>query len=196
MKAMNIKGKDYIPVNERLKEFRTNELYRGYKLTSDIITINENSVIVKAFIYDNDNQLVATGYAEEMRSDDFKNVNSTSAVENCETSAWGRALGNLGIGIDTSVASADEVHSAISKQESRESQPFTRESFAQPRQVSNSPRQVSQPVQQPISQVDNRPEIGATRIDENGHQWEVFRQKAKDHRFWVNKVTKQTQDIG
>jgi ssDNA-binding Zn-finger/Zn-ribbon topoisomerase 1 len=44
-------------------------------------------------------------------------INKTSFVENCETSAWGRALGNLGIGIDDSIASAEEVDMAIKKQE-------------------------------------------------------------------------------
>ena len=60
---------------------------------------------------------MATGFAEETLSDDWKNVNSTSMIENCETSAWGRALGNLGIGIDTSVASAEEVETSINRQE-------------------------------------------------------------------------------
>jgi hypothetical protein len=43
-------------------------------------------------------------------------VNKTSYIENCETSAWGRALGNLGIGIDASIASAEEVITAIAQQ--------------------------------------------------------------------------------
>jgi hypothetical protein len=45
------------------------------------------------------------------------NINKTSYVENCETSAIGRALAMLGIGIDTSIASANEVSDAISKQD-------------------------------------------------------------------------------
>jgi hypothetical protein len=45
------------------------------------------------------------------------NINKTSYVENCETSAIGRALAMLGIGIDTSIASANEVSDAIAKQE-------------------------------------------------------------------------------
>mgnify|MGYP007029096494 CR=1 FL=1 len=45
-------------------------------------------------------------------------INSTSYVENCETSAWGRALANLGIGIDTSIASSSEVANAIANQRS------------------------------------------------------------------------------
>jgi len=41
----------------------------------------------------------------------------SSYIENCETSAWGRALANFGIGIDTAVASADEVGNAIKQQQ-------------------------------------------------------------------------------
>ena len=58
--------------------------------------------------------MLANGLAEESKGSTF--INKTSYVENCETSAWGRALGNLGIGLDTSVASADEVKNAIANQ--------------------------------------------------------------------------------
>ena len=51
------------------------------------------------------------------------NINKTSYVENCETSAIGRALAMLGIGIDTSIASANEVADAIAKQDSKEKPP-------------------------------------------------------------------------
>ena len=64
---------------------------------------------------DENGVLKATGFAQEDRTSSM--INKTSFVENCETSAWGRALGNLGIGIDESVASAEEVDMAIKKQE-------------------------------------------------------------------------------
>ncbi len=54
--------------------------------------------------------------AEEEKGSTF--INKTSYVENCETSAWGRALANFGIGLETSVASADEVKNAIANQDS------------------------------------------------------------------------------
>ena len=59
--------------------------------------------------------MVAQGHAHEEKSS--SNINKTSYVENCETSAIGRALGILGIGIDTSVATANEVQDAIDKQQ-------------------------------------------------------------------------------
>jgi hypothetical protein len=113
MKTINIKGKDYIPVNERIKEFRTN--YSNYSLVSEIINLTEDSCIIKATILDENGVVKATGFAQEDRTSSM--VNKTSFVENCETSAWGRALGNFGIGIDVSIASAEEVTIAIAKQE-------------------------------------------------------------------------------
>ena len=67
-----------------------------------------------AIIKDDKDRILATGLAEESKNSTF--INKTSYVENAETSAWGRALGNLGIGLDTSVASADEVSNAIANQ--------------------------------------------------------------------------------
>jgi hypothetical protein len=66
---------------------------------------------MKASIFDKNDRLIATGTAYEKESSSF--INKTSFIENCETSAWGRALGNLGIGIDNSIGSADEVKNAI-----------------------------------------------------------------------------------
>ena len=67
-----------------------------------------------ARIKDPENRVVATGIAQEFKA--ASRINATSYVENCETSAWGRALGNLGIGIDVSIATADEVSNAIHQQ--------------------------------------------------------------------------------
>lgn len=113
MEKIKIKGKDYVMVNERLKYFR--EKYKGWSLTSEIVSLDSDSCVIKALICDENGVLKATGFAQEDRTSSM--INKTSFVENCETSAWGRALGNLGIGIDESVASAEEVDMAIKKQE-------------------------------------------------------------------------------
>lgn len=118
MKGINIKGKNYIMVNERIKYFR--EKYQNWSLTSEIVELNENSCVIKATICDENGVIKATGFAQEDRTSSM--INKTSFVENCETSAWGRALGNLGIGIDDSIASAEEVDLAIKKQEFMESE--------------------------------------------------------------------------
>jgi hypothetical protein len=112
LKSINIKGKQYVEVNERLRYFREN--YKDWSLESGVIEKTENSIIIKATIKDNEGRVRATGIAEEIKGSTF--INKTSYVENCETSAWGRALANLGIGIDVSVASFDEVANAINQQ--------------------------------------------------------------------------------
>lgn len=114
LKTVKIRDKEYVEVNERLKAFRTLPEYKGYSLVSDIVSLENGVITVKASIYDADGRIIATGLAQEKESSSF--INKTSFVENCETSAWGRALGNLGIGIDTSVASAEEVENAIANQ--------------------------------------------------------------------------------
>jgi len=109
MKTIDIKGKQYITVNERLKYFREN--FEGYAMDSIVLELNEDYIVIKACIYNKDGRLVASGTAREVNGDSY--INKTSFVENAETSAWGRALANFGIGIDASVASADEVTNAI-----------------------------------------------------------------------------------
>lgn len=116
MKTVNIKGKEYVEVNERLKYFRSQDKYKDYSLESEIISLENGIITIKAIIRDGSGKIKATGLAQEKESSSF--INKTSYVENCETSAWGRALGNLGIGIDTAVATADEVQNAINNQPS------------------------------------------------------------------------------
>lgn len=113
-KTTNIKGKAYVEVNERIKYFRESGNYNGWSLSSEIVHLDENSCVIRAEIRDDNWVLRATGFAQEDKSSSY--INKTSFVENCETSAWGRALANLGIGIDTSIASSNEVSMAIAKQ--------------------------------------------------------------------------------
>jgi len=112
MKTVDIKGKDYVTVNERLKYFR--EKFAGYSLTTEIHHLSEKGVVMVATIRNDKEVAVATGIAHETHGSSF--INKTSFIENCETSAWGRALANFGIGIDANVASADEVANAIANQ--------------------------------------------------------------------------------
>tara|TARA_R100000700_G_C3108383_1_gene102444 strand:- start:180 stop:743 length:564 start_codon:yes stop_codon:yes gene_type:complete len=112
LKTVNIKGKPYVEVNERLIYFRKH--YQNYALETEVIEKTETTILIKAIISDENSRVIATGLAEEIKGSTF--INKTSYVENCETSAWGRALANFGIGLDTSVASADEVKNAISQQ--------------------------------------------------------------------------------
>lgn len=117
-KTTNIKGKAYVEVNERIKYFRESGNYNGWSLSSEVVHLDENSCVIRAEVRDENWVLRATGFAQEDKSSSF--INKTSYVENCETSAWGRALANLGIGIDTSIASSNEVSMAIAKQNAPE----------------------------------------------------------------------------
>jgi hypothetical protein len=58
-----------------------------------------------------------TGLAQEIESENYKEVNFSSALENAETSAVGRACAMAGIGIDGGIASADEVNKALARDE-------------------------------------------------------------------------------
>ena len=105
MKTINIKGKDYITVNERLKEFRNN--FKDYSLTTEIVELGQDNCTMKATITDDKGVVRATGFAREVVAK--SPINKFAFVENCETSAIGRALGNFGIGIDTAICTADEL---------------------------------------------------------------------------------------
>ena len=115
----NIKGKDYAEVNQRIKAYRM--IYPSGTLRT-VLEKNENGIcIFRAYVYDDTGRLLATGTAQEKEDSSF--INETSYIENCETSALGRALGIAGFGIDTSIASAEEVANAIANQ----NKPMTKE---------------------------------------------------------------------
>ena len=123
IKTLDVKGKEYAEVNQRIKAFRM--LYPEGTIETEMLS-NENGVCVfKASVYTNritfddivkfEKILLGTGTAYERENSSF--INKTSYIENCETSAVGRALAMCGIGIDTSIASAEEVANAINNQE-------------------------------------------------------------------------------
>ena len=115
-KTTNIRGKQYVEVNERIKFFRQEDEYKNWTISTEFTALDSEMCVCKAIIADTNQRVVATGHAHEERSG--SHINKTSYVENCETSAIGRALAMMGIGIDTSIASANEVNDAIAKQDS------------------------------------------------------------------------------
>lgn len=104
---------DYVEVNQRVLAFR--KLYPNGTIRTSMISNEDGICIFKAEIFDQDSGLLATGTAYEKEDSTF--INKTSYIENCETSAVGRALGFLGIGIDTSIASKEEVINAVVNQQ-------------------------------------------------------------------------------
>ena len=114
LKTVDIKGKAYVEVNERVKYFRQAEEYAGWSLETELLSNEDGMCIFKAIVKDSAGVVKATGHAYENEGSTF--INKTSYIENCETSAVGRALGMLGIGIDTSIASSEEVQNAMANQ--------------------------------------------------------------------------------
>jgi len=114
-KTTNIRGKQYVEVNERIKFFRQEDEYKNWTISTEFTALDSEMCVCRAIIADLNQRIVASGHAHEEKASGH--INKTSYVENCETSAIGRALAMMGIGIDTSIASANEVTEAIAKQE-------------------------------------------------------------------------------
>ena len=115
MKSISIKGSQYITVNERLKFFRSEDTFNGWRIQEQVIEVNDKEGIFLVTIHDAEGNPIVSAHAQEYRDNSY--INKTSFLENGFTSALGRALGYLGIGINTSIASADEVTNAINNQE-------------------------------------------------------------------------------
>ena len=113
-KTTNIRGKQYVEVNERIKFFRQEDEYKNWTISTEFTAMDSEMCVCRAIIADPSQRIIASGHAHEVQGS--SNINKTSYVENCETSAIGRALAMMGIGIDASIASANEVTEAIAKQ--------------------------------------------------------------------------------
>ena len=123
MKTVNIKGKEYVPVSERIKYLAANFVY---SINTEYEYFPEQKMwVVKATlkIRKGEQVQVFTGLAQEVESANYKDVNHTSALENAETSAIGRCIAFMGVGVDGGIASADEVSKAIARQNVEVSKP-------------------------------------------------------------------------
>lgn len=126
----NIKGKEYAEVNQRIKAFRM--CFPNGWIRTEMLSNVEGVCVFVAQVGDGES-LLGTGHAYEKETSSY--INKTSYIENCETSAVGRALGMAGFGIDTSVASYEEVANAINNQE-KEAKSAKKEA---PKDVNSSP---------------------------------------------------------
>ncbi len=101
--------KDYVEVNIRIMKFY--EKYPEGRILTEIVSWENEVIVMKATVYRGSEEVIAaTGFAYEKEGSNF--INKTSALENCETSAVGRALAILGFEIKKSVASYEEVANA------------------------------------------------------------------------------------
>jgi hypothetical protein len=103
LKTIEIKGKLYVPVVERVKEFH--KQYPKGSITTQVTSSDEKRVTVRAFVDLGDGQAF-TGHAQ---SEWGKGMMGGVALEVAETSAVGRALGFANIGLLDGIASADEI---------------------------------------------------------------------------------------
>ena len=147
----DVRGKNYAEVAQRVQAFR--KLIPGGFITTEILS-NENGVVymkAEAGYMDNGQKVtLATGHAFERQ--DASNINKTSFIENCETSAVGRALGFIGLGSEKSIASAEEVDNAIKTQEAiasgKVADPVKRDAPAKVEQAAQIPADPVPPVLQ------------------------------------------------
>jgi len=105
MQTVKIQGKDYVEVKERII-YLSEKYPMSYSITTKVrYYAAEKMWVVKAILKVNDQTF--TGHAQEIIGDGY--INKTSALENAETSAVGRACAMAGIGVIGSIASADEI---------------------------------------------------------------------------------------
>ena len=109
--SIKIHDKDYSTVSDRISIARKT-LGSSLDLQDRIIHHDKDRVIIQceAFL---DGKHIGTGIAEEMRLSSF--INKTSALENCQSSSWGRCLANIGF-VNSNIASAEELSAALVSQ--------------------------------------------------------------------------------
>ena len=112
--TVDIKGKPYVLTQHRLLEFH--RLYPNGSISTEIVSETEDSVVMITKVMPDAKvpDRVFTGIASETKGSTF--INKTSHYENCETSSRARALSGLGIGVEESCASAEEVANAMMQQ--------------------------------------------------------------------------------
>ena len=123
LETIDIKGRSYTTVDSRVEFFR--EKYPSWSIESDypILDLDKGVCVCRAVVKDENGKIVADGYAHEWQSKPGSMVNKTSYIENAQTSAVGRALGFIGIGIKgMGIATAEEVQLAIDHQENKDYQ--------------------------------------------------------------------------
>lgn len=109
IESIKLGSKGYAQVNERIKAFR--KVYPTGQIITETEEIKDNYVRIKTTVKDENDRILSTGTASESLTGDAKKdyINKTSMIENCETSSVGRALGFAGFGVDTAIASAEDI---------------------------------------------------------------------------------------
>lgn len=122
--TIDIKGRSYTTVDSRVEFFR--EKFPTWSLETEypILDLDKGVCVCRAVVKDESGKVVADGYAHEWQNKPGSMVNKTSYIENAQTSAVGRALGFIGIGINgMGIATAEEVTTAIAHQDAKDYPP-------------------------------------------------------------------------
>ena len=117
MPKIDIKGKQYASVASRVEAFRTH--FPTASIETVLIYDDEQRVVIQAKIRIGEN-LISTGYAEEIRGEGW--INETSSLENAETSAIGRSLSAFGLSGSEHYASSNEVSNAVNQRQNQQVQ--------------------------------------------------------------------------
>lgn len=121
IQTINIKGKQYATVDSRVEFFR--EKFPTWSIETEypILDLDKGVCVCRAVVKDESGKIVADGFAHEWQSKPGSMVNKTSYIENAQTSAVGRALGFIGIGVNgMGIATAEEVTTAIAHQQAND----------------------------------------------------------------------------
>lgn len=113
MSLIQIKGQDYETAWSRIMRFRS--AHPLWSIVTEIVVDDGKRVLVRASLLEETGRVIATGSAEEIRGS--SNINSTSCIENTETSAIARCLGIAGWNEAEQLATAEEVSQEIEQQE-------------------------------------------------------------------------------
>ena len=109
MKTIEIQGRQYVPVAERVKEFHVK--YPKGRIETEILSNTDKSIVFKAVVILGD-ELPLRSFTGHSQAEWGKGRMGAVALEVCETSAVGRALGFANIGLIDGIASADEMNKA------------------------------------------------------------------------------------
>ena len=125
IQTIDIKGKKYATVDSRVEFFR--EKFPTWSMETEypVLDLDKGICVCRAVVKDETGKIVADGYAHEWQNKPGSMVNKTSYIENAQTSAVGRALGFIGIGINgMGIATAEEVKMAVDHQENNDYAPI------------------------------------------------------------------------
>lgn len=188
-------GKLYTQVVHRMEAFRRIH-GTDFGLDTEILVNDGQKVVVKAIITDKDNRKVGAGMAEEIRGQGM--VNTTSALENAETSAIGRALASLGLA-GGEYASANELDAVERKTEVLKEEP---KKVVTPTPVQEEVKVIPKPTMQPrVLTTEERREIHETKIPDFDHWCQQKRTKDQldayynDSQSTLNEIKEHNPDL-